>query len=148
MNGKLMRSVQTTIMHSHGGTSLRATNSDKEMIHTAQSFHGEESHQGPFDGLRRSETGILKRPTVESQQARPYQNGDKVNVKRQVLKQGYSVGPSARSQKYMEQMLGGEIPLEPSEKQLRGADIGNGYTLCYKELKSLGRLRKAGVDTD
>jgi len=30
----------------------------------------------------------------------------------------------------------------------RGARIGNGYTLGYRELMSLSRLRKAGVDTD
>ena len=30
----------------------------------------------------------------------------------------------------------------------RGADIGNGYVIGYKELMSLSRLRKAGVDME
>jgi len=35
-----------------------------------------------------------------------------------------------------------------SIKKPRGANIGNGYTIGYRELMSLSRLRKAGVDTD
>ena len=45
----------------------------------------------------------------------------------------------------------GDIPI-PSEHSLgkkpRGADIGNGYTLGWKELKSLSKLQKAGIDTE
>ena len=41
-----------------------------------------------------------------------------------------------------------DIPLPDDKNKPRGADIGNGYTLGYKELMSLSRLRKAGVDTE
>ena len=45
----------------------------------------------------------------------------------------------------------GEIPV-PSDRSRRqkprGADIGNGYTIGFKELKSLSKLQKAGIDTD
>ena len=41
-----------------------------------------------------------------------------------------------------------EIPIQDDKNRPRGADVGNGYTLGYKELISLSRLRKAGVDTE
>jgi len=68
------------------------------------------------------------------------------------LKQGFSVGPSARSAANITPLnqQKGEItvPSEMSIYKPRGARIGNGYTLGYRELMSLSRLRKAGVDTD
>ena len=72
-------------------------------------------------------------------------------MKRRVLKQGYSVGPSARSaQSIGSPQAAGEtkdIPV-PGTDLPRGVDIGNGYTIGYKELMSLSRLRKAGVETE
>ena len=40
------------------------------------------------------------------------------------------------------------MPVEQKSNRPRGADIGNGYTIGYKELMGLSRLRKAGVDTE
>ena len=76
---------------------------------------------------------------------------DTYDPKRCVLKQGYSVGPSARSDQGLgtPQAAGAtkDIPV-PGTDLPRGVDIGNGYTIGYKELMSLSRLRKAGVETE
>ena len=72
--------------------------------------------------------------------------------KRQMLKPGFSVGPSARSvsnASLVQLTKSGKNILEHNiSTRGRGADIGNGYVIGYKELMSLSRLRKAGVDTE
>ena len=63
------------------------------------------------------------------------------------------MGPSARSATEFTQIDKRDVDIPiPSDKSLgrrpRGADIGNGYTLGFKELKSLSKLQKAGIDTE
>ena len=78
------------------------------------------------------------------------QMSGRLDMKRKVLKQGYSVGPSARSVQGTGTPVAGEqrdIPI-PGANLPRGVDVGNGYTIGYRELMSLSRLRKAGVETE
>lgn len=66
-----------------------------------------------------------------------------------LIKPGYSVGPSARSVTNLTPMDKNESIPVASEMSVRsrGVDIGNGYKIGYKELKSLSNLQKAGIDT-
>ena len=67
-----------------------------------------------------------------------------------LIKHGFSVGPSARSQANMDPLDKNEsIPISSEHSHYsRGVDIGNGYKIGYKELKSLSNLQKAGINTD
>lgn len=121
------------------------------MIQSSQHSKYPNGSSQPF-GFRRSGTGV---EPIQKQNhgvfAQQYDLEGKYDVKRHVLKQGYSVGPSARSDQGigspMATCAAKDIPI-PSDNLPRGVDIGNGYTIGYKELMSLSRLRKAGVETD
>lgn len=67
-----------------------------------------------------------------------------------LIKPGFSVGPSARSVTSLTPMdKNASIPVASEiSVRSRGVDIGNGYKIGYKELKSLSNLQKAGINTE
>ena len=99
-------------------------------------------------GLRRSETG----EEIRLQTPNVLNDTNMMSHKRQMLKPGHSVGASARSVSNASLVAltksGKNILDQNISSKGRGADIGNGYVIGYKELMSLSRLRKAGVDTE